>query len=229
MKTLIALAGSLVAAGTASAAFLQAEIQTPDSYTWEYGDFSVENKITATIYLAGLAPGTSVLGVFGDDVSPMTISTDDPNGFYNGIELGQGSGPPNSALFVAYPTLQWDSWGDIQMSPDLAFTPGFPNIYQVGGGGNIIDNDNLAWYDNNPDTPEVEVNGRIRIAQLTWTYDAGPQPSYDAFFKVSVQYGDASYERYVEFEDGGFQVLGLPSPGALALLGLAGLIGRRRR
>jgi MYXO-CTERM domain-containing protein len=227
MKTLIALAGSLVAVGTASAAFLQAEIQTPDNYTWQYGDFSVENKITATIYLAGLDAGTSLIAVFGDVDNPMTISTEDPGGFYNASELGQLNGPPNPALFSAFPSLQWDSWGDIQMSPDLSFSPGFPNVYAAGGGDNVIDNNDLAWFDGDPGTPEMEVDGRIRIAQLTWTYAA--QPDYDATFKVSVQYGDASQERYVEFEGGGFSVLGVPSPGALALLGLAGLIGRRRR
>ena len=227
MKTLIALAGSLVVVGSASAEYLQAEIQTPLDYSWQFGNFSVENKFTATIYLAGLEPGTSLIAVFGDDTSPMTIATDDPLGFFNATEFGQGYGPPNPALFSSFPTLQWDSWGDIQMSPDLGFSPGFPDIFAFGGGGNVIENDDLAWYDGDPGTPEFEVDGRIRIAQLTWTYDAGAQPDFYAYFKVSVQYGDASQERYVEFAGGGFYVV--PTPGALALLGLAGLIGRRRR
>ena len=228
MRTLITLAGCLVVVGSASAAFLQAEIQTPLDYTWEFGDFSVENKITATIYLAGLEPGTSLIAVFGDDTSPMTIATDDPLGFFNATELGQGSGPPNPALFAAFPSLQWDSWGDIQMSADLGFSPGFPDIFKAGGGANVIDNNDLAWYDGDPGTPVYEVDGRIRIAQLTLTYAAGAQPDYDAWFQVSVQYGDATQERYVEVGAGGFAVF-LPTPGALALLGLAGLIGRRRR
>jgi hypothetical protein len=227
MKTLIALAGSLVVVGSASAAFLQAELQTPLDYSFAYGDFSVENKITASIYLAGLAPGTSLIAVFGDEASPMTISTDDPLGFFNAAEYGQLNGRTNSALWSTFPSLQWDSWGEIQATSDYATTPGFPNIFATGGGGNIIENNDLAWYDNDPGTPEVEVDGRIAIAQLTWTYAAGAQPDFDAFFKVSVQYGDASQERYVEFDHGGFYVI--PTPGALALLGLAGLIGRRRR
>jgi len=227
MRTLIAFAGSLVVVGSASAAFLQAEVQTPLDYSWEYGDFSVENKFTGTIYLAGLEPGTSLLAVFGDHTSPVTIATDDPLGFFNATELGQGSGPPNPALFAAFPSLQWDSWGDILMSADLGFSPGFPDVFKAGGGANVIQNDDLAWYDGDPFTPEGVFDGRIRIAQLTWTYDASPQPDYDAMFKVSVMYGDLSQERYIEFEGGGFHMF--PTPGALALLGLAGLIGRRRR
>jgi hypothetical protein len=226
MKTLIALAGSLVVVGSASAAFLQAEIQDPTNYTWQYGDFSVENKVTATIYLAGLEPGTSLVAVFGDDTSPMTISTDDPLGFFNAGELGQGNGPANPALFAAFPTLQWDTFGDIQGSPDLGFSPGFPNVFAANGGDNVVENNDLAWYDGDPGTPEYEVDGRILIGQLTFTYGAGAY-DYDAMFKVSVQYGDASQDRYVEFDHGGFYVI--PTPGALALLGLAGLIGRRRR
>jgi hypothetical protein len=226
MKTLIALAGSLVVVGSASAAFLQEETQTPLDYSWEYGDFSVENKITATIYLAGLEPGTSLVAVFGDDTSPMTISTDDPLGFFNAGELGQGNGPANPALFAAFPTLQWDTFGDIQGSPDLGFSPGFPNVFAANGGDNVVENNDLAWYDGDPGTPEYEVDGRILIGQLTFTYGAGAY-DYDAMFKVSVQYGDASQDRYVEFDHGGFYVI--PTPGALALLGLAGLIGRRRR
>jgi hypothetical protein len=233
MKTLIALAGSLLAAGAASAAFLEAEVQTPDDYSWEFGNFSTENKVTATIYLAGLAEGTSVLSIFGLDEHPMTIMTDDPAGFFNGTDFGQGSAPPSSALFESFPSLQWDSWGTIQMTPDIAFTPGFPDIYKAGGGNNIIDNTNCAWYDNDPGTPEYEVNGRVLIGQLTWTWSANPQPDYDAIFKVSVQYGDGSFEYYPEFEGHapGFEwnILTVPSPGALALLGLAGLVGRRRR
>jgi len=227
MKTLIALAGSLVVVGSASAAFLQAELQDPTNYSWEYGDFSVENKITATIYLAGLEPGTSLVAVFGDEDSPMTISTDDPLGFFNAGELGQGNGPANPALFAAFPTLQWDSFGAIWASPDLGFSPGFPDVFDALGGANVIDNNDLAWYDGDPGTPELEVDGRILIGQLTFSYASEDQPDYDAMFKVSVQYGDASQERWVEFEGGGFYVI--PTPGALALLGLAGLIGRRRR
>ena len=227
MKTLIALAGSLVVVGSASAAFLQAELQDPTSYTWQYGDFSVENKITATIYLAGLEPGTSLIAVFGDDTSPMTISTDDPLGFFNAGELGQGNGPANPALFAAFPTLQWDSFGDIQGSPDLGFSPGFPDVFAAGGGANVVDNNDLAWYDGDPGTPEYEVDGRILIGQLTISYASEDVPDYSAIFKVSVQLGDATQLRYVEFEGGGFYAI--PAPGALALLGLAGLIGRRRR
>jgi hypothetical protein len=226
MRTLIALAGSLVVAGSASAAFLQEETQTPLDYSWEYGDFSVENKITATIYLAGLEPGTSLVAVFGDDTSPMNIWTEDPAGFFNAQELGQGNGPSNPALWAAFPSLQWDSYGDIQGSPDLGFSPGFPNVFAAGGGDNVNENSDLAWYDGDPGTPEYEVDGRILIGQLTISYGAGAY-DYNAIFMVSVQYGDASQERYIEFDHGTYYVF--PSPGALTLLGLAGLIGRRRR
>jgi hypothetical protein len=157
----------------------------------------------------------------------MNIWTEDPAGFFNAQELGQGNGPSNPALWAAFPSLQWDSWGDILMSADLGFSPGFPDVFKAGGGNEVIEHDDIAWFDSDPFTPEGVLDGRIRIAQLTWTWDAGPQPDYNVYFKVSVMYGDHTQERWVEFEGGGFHVF--PSPGALTLLGLAGLIGRRRR
>ena len=67
----------------------------------------------------------------------------------------------------------------------------------------------------------MPIDGRVLIGQFG-SADFGPGSGiWGSFLIQAVSDGDQGFQTFVSF--------GLPAPGALALLGLAGLVGRRRR
>ena len=127
------------------------------------------------------------------------------------------NGPPNPALYGLVSDLAADSYVTIDGSEspnDVGFDPDFQaNGFSATGvlGG---------WFDSNPPTPATAgADGRVMVAQLTLpTAAIGGGPG-------SAFYQDGGQGSAVQ----GDGELVIPSPGALALLGLAGLAGRRRR
>ncbi len=106
-----------------------------------------------------------------------------------------------------------------------ALDPGFAN------GGTVRDiNNGAGWYDATPGTPNAIAAGgsqggyRILLAQIVRNgNDADALATFDLknAFKVA---GTTT----ALFAEGTFTI-GVPAPGAMALLGVAGLAGRRRR
>ncbi len=88
-----------------------------------------------------------------------------------------------------------------------------PNNHAVGPG----------WFNSNPPNLQGRViNGQVLLGQFVIA-DAA---NITMFLKVG--YNDGIAGSPVQFGEGTF-ALGVPAPGAVALLGLAGLAGRRRR
>ena len=81
-----------------------------------------------------------------------------------------------------------------------------------------------GWFNSNPPNLQGRVaGGQVRLGQFVLnTTDA----AVTLFMKIG--YNDGVPGSPVQFAEGTF-MLGVPAPGAIALLGLAGLTGRRRR
>jgi hypothetical protein len=107
-------------------------------------------------------------------------------------------------------------------------TPGFTNSTQAdpnwGGSGFTQPGipDGAGWFNSNPPNLQgkVDANNRTLIAQFSFS---GDPVTFTSPITVSFNQGLGTA---TQFGEGSFTV---PTPGAIALLGLAGLAGRRRR
>jgi len=107
-----------------------------------------------------------------------------------------------------------------------ALDPGFAN------GGTVGDiNNGAGWYDATPGTPNAIAAGgtqggyRILLAQIVRN---GNDADALATFYLKNSYKVAGTTTAL-FSEGTFSIGVVPAPGAVALLGVAGLAGRRRR
>jgi hypothetical protein len=107
-----------------------------------------------------------------------------------------------------------------------ALDPGFAN------GGTVGDiNNGAGWYDATPGTANTIGAGgqqggfRILIAQIVRSGDDSAQAVSNHSLQLSWKVAGTTT---AIFGNGSFTI-GVPAPGAMALLGLAGLAGRRRR
>jgi len=106
-----------------------------------------------------------------------------------------------------------------------ALDPSFGSAYGPQAGGISPPNTNAGWYDATPGTQNlIGSTYRVRLLQIariaaddTSTYTANLTLGYAYLGSTVAQFGYGSF------------TIGAPAPGAIALVGLAGLIGRRRR
>ena len=93
----------------------------------------------------------------------------------------------------------------------------------IGAPGNTTNGP--GWFNSNPPNLQGRVaGGQVRLGQFVLnTTDA----AVTLFIKVGYNNGVAGAP--VQFAEGNFTLGAIPAPGAIALLGLAGLTGRRRR
>ena len=169
--------------------------------------------------------GTRVDAIFGNGAAELSISTADGMSFYQHTAFGGPTSQSiNSAFFPLAPSLEWDSY----VSIGALYTNGAPfgsnNLLDIGidwssfeGGGELA-TDNGSWFVTPVDPQGAEVNGMVFIGQFTMVGGSG------LIGQVSFQGKDADGNTWQELG-----VTWVPAPGAMALLGLAGLAGRRRR
>lgn len=205
--------GSLILASAASADFTgwSSEIKGTASAAGDIG-FWVVN-----IYGTFDSEGDRLLSVIGADYSSAGDQLLYQNPFGAGVE-------PNPLLFVPFPDLQWDSFVTIghktevvgqpttSLDPDGEWTAsGFAGGYFIPG-----------------DAPQglAGASLKVLIAQLTIqdpNASAGVQGTATVAWEGGGIAGGGTQFDEIEF------LVTIPAPGALALLGLAGLAGRRRR
>jgi len=161
-------------------------------------------------------------GVFGNAISPLTISLNGALAYNPGPG---GNVPQNGEIFTRAPFIAWDSYATIGLVPgyvgppgaNLTLSPGFPTFITSAG---IIANSNIAWETAGVLPQGSPVAGRVLIMQIT--VGAGhPSPSGS----VGIHYLAEGTVWSHAFN----QTFAIPATGALALLGLAGFVGRRRR
>jgi hypothetical protein len=162
--------------------------------------------------------GARIDAVFGNSANTLTIGVDN-GGFVQSGFGGATSMDINAAFFPFFPELQWDSFVSIGLLDN-----GGNALNNVGidwtdfeNGGDLVTS-NGSWFVTPDDAQGAEVGGRVLIGQFTIT-EGGSLVG-----QVSLQGKDADGNTW---QANG--VSWVPAPGALALLGVAGLAGRRRR
>ncbi len=175
-----------------------------------------------------LDAGSRIDAVFGNSVGNLSIEVDGGS-FYQNALGGPTSQAINSAFFPLAPSLEWDSY----VTVGALYADGTPfgnnALMDIGidwasfeSGGELA-TDNGSWFCTPVDAQGEEVGGRVLIGQFTVVGGTGNGYT-DLLGQISIQGKDA---------DGvTFQELGatwVPAPGAIALLGLAGVCSRRRR
>ena len=198
------------------------------------GVASADYTGASVMNMGEIVPGTNTYRIFVNFSSPddrlLAISGNDTISAlrYSGAELVQNA-PGFETLdlqdkpFAA--SLPGDSWvtigGNFEAGlTDTTFSPGF--LSPAFPGASVINGDffeqleNGGYFDFDPGT--AEAGGSVIIAQFTIAADAA-----------------GTYEGTVDWQGAGagftsnvFSVV-VPAPGAVALLGLAGLAGTRRR
>ena len=200
--------GSLVLASTAMADFTGMQYETVEN--------GMAGLTTWRIY-AGVDAGGAVFAIYGDDSNTLSVSSD--NGFYQNAVGGYSA--PNAALFGFFPSLEFDSFVTIGLLDDagnamLDIGIDWAN-FEAGG---EISTDNGTWFATPADAQASEVGGRVLVGQFT------VGDSDHVFGSMNFQGATAGG---VVWNADGELFDTAPAPGALALLGLAGIAARRRR
>ena len=174
--------------------------------------------------------GARIDAVFGNSVGGLDIGAAAGMSFYQNGYGGPTSTSCNSDFFLLAPELEWDSY--VTIGAIYANGSPFANnaLLDIGidfgnfeAGGDLAGVDNGSWFVTPADAQGGEVGGRVLIGQFTVIGGSG-NGAADLLGQVSLQGKDADGNTWQELG-----VTWVPAPGALALLGVAGLAGRRRR
>ena len=209
---LMAGVSSVVFAGTSAADLIDVE--------WEYVD-TAQGRVWQ-IY-AAIDSGGEVDAVYGDGDNALLVETSLGSAFYQHF-LGTYAAPM-AALIPIYASLANDSFVTIGRLTDAD-----NNMLDIGidwtdfesNGGDIV-TDNGTWFAT-PDDPQVLAGPDLRVLVGNFTM-YGTDSHVSGVLNLQGKEGD-----FVTFQarDQVFDYY-LPAPGALALLGLAGITARRRR
>ncbi|MFZ9688492.1 MAG: hypothetical protein ACO3DS_01500 [Phycisphaerales bacterium] len=153
------------------------------------------------------------------------------SGNLNAFHSGTGAGtwvPQGTSTASHVGNDSWVTATGTHVGSQVALDPGFVEFDEYGepipGVDAQIPN-GAGWYDATPGTANNVVNNKFMIMQIVREGGAGDEyvASLQIGFKVNgtttALFGQGSYTIGVP----------VPAPGAMALLGLAGLAGRRRR
>ena len=216
----------LILAGTAHAGFVGISVVTKAP-----GGGLPANSLVCNVFATFTRPGQDLfLSAAGTPASPMNISVIGGTFYQN--QFGSDKAP--NCTLICFPSQAVDTFVTIgvkkvgapggQPQDVLNLTPGWPGFTPTALTGT-----NLGWAVTPNDaqadpfnTAYVNGNGQVLIGQFTV---ANPLPStrIHGFFRVLVRSNNVATQFNVKFDHA------VPSPGALALLGTAGLIGTRRR
>jgi hypothetical protein len=175
--------------------------------------------------------GSRIDAVFGNSVGGLSIGTADGMSFYQNALGGATSTAINSAFFPLAPSLEWDSYVTI----GALYSDGSPfannALLDIGiswtsfNAGGSIETVNGSWFVTPADAQGGELNGMVLIGQFTVVGGTGDGYA-DLVGQINLQGKD---DAGVTFQEFGATWTVVPAPGAIALLGLAGVCSRKRR
>ncbi|MDY7110632.1 MAG: hypothetical protein SYC29_18520 [Planctomycetota bacterium] len=227
MKTLIALAGTLALTGAALADFTGLTFEEIDNGNPDYRTFRV---------LARFSDLNDKIQAFaGLDGQPLYWTTNVQSGIYND-DGDFGTGHIQDIPFGNGDNLDIDTWmtigqiggfdfSGVSFSPDFLGIPGGEDLQVLTDGLTSFSDEDSAvfipgpakdvttWGDN-----DVPVD--VALAQFTVASSAASEVYME--FGAIVQWQNGAGENFQTYAV-------IPAPGALALLGLAGVARRRRR
>ncbi len=199
-----------------------------------YGKANPYGLLVCNVYAEFDRPGEDRFhAVAGTASSPMLIQVNGGGTFYNHQFENVNFMAPNADLVEFFPSLAFDSFVTIgvksvgvngQPMDELVVTPGFPGI-----SGSFISTTNSGWAVT-PNLPQsdpfntdyVAGDGHILIGQFATANGQGMSGTFLIQYTSNGQIGQSVVSF---FSDCG----SVPTPGLLAMMGLAGLIGTRRR
>jgi MYXO-CTERM domain-containing protein len=192
-------------------------------YSGALGGTSGRDGDVYRIYVDFDGPGGSLNAVYGDATQGLLIEAE-TGSFYQNAFGGNTSKTINPALYGPFPSLVYDSWvtiGSEDMNGNSLNDIGI-DFGGFGAGGAITTTDG-SWF-TTPDDAQSYAGGDNRVLVGQFTVDVGD--SVVGYVNLQGKYGDMGGDQTTWSASGQTWV---PAPGALALLGVAGLAGRRRR
>jgi len=240
---MIASLAGLAVAGSASAAFVGYFVSVTQVTTG--GVLLDQYRVVARFN----GPTDTVLNVFNFSYTGGANVADaygafyhKDNSSYNGGVLSKQYGTWSPTL-TGSPTLNrpFDSYLVIGGAATATNTTNADPSWNSGGSGahaggatgwnraDLLNNGTMGWFNSSP--PNLQ--GRVGVAPNTATevllgqfvIDRG---AFAGNWTLTIGYNDGVAGSAVQFATNSFGI-GVPAPGAIALLGLAGLAGRRRR
>jgi MYXO-CTERM domain-containing protein len=210
--------GGLFLAGTASAALQSVSMELVNT-----GDQGKTYRL-----FANLDAGARIDAVYGNSVGTLSIGTTNNATMYQNANGGPTSKEINSNFFPFVPSMEWDSYVSIGAYYQNGAPFGENNLNNIGinwasfEGGGTLETDNGSWFVTPEDVQGNELNGQVFLGQFT--VEGGTGTSADLIGQINLQGKDANGDTW-----NAIGATWVPAPGALALLGVAGLAGRRRR
>ncbi len=205
-------AAALIVSGSAFADFGSA------SYTVES---AVAGYDTYKIFLNFTSPADKLLAINGDVAGGYSAISYEGGELYNALFAGVLA--DDNGQYAAFPGMEGDSYFTIGGQTDTSFSPGFL-ADNTGADGSVVNGSSFTWennggyFDSDPGSGAFDSGSGILVAQLTVA--SGEDITFGGTASYNSEVGDLTFAS--------FSVTTVPAPGALALLGLAGL-GRRRR
>lgn len=205
-------AAALIVSGSAFADFGSA------TYTVES---AVAGYDTYKIFLNFTSPADKLLAINGDVAGGYSAISYEGGELYNALFAGVLA--DDNGQYAAFPGMEGDSYFTIGGQTDTSFSPGFL-ADNTGADGSVVNGSSFTWennggyFDSDPGSGAFDSGSGILVAQLTVA--SGEDITFGGTASYNSEAGDLTFAS--------FSVTTVPAPGALALLGLAGL-GRRRR
>jgi len=194
------------------------------------GDGGQAGTWTARVYADFDNAVDRVDAIFGN--ADNMLSIDSTNGFYQNTAFGGPTSTSiNSAFFPLAASLEWDSY--VTIGALYADGTPFDNnaLLDIGidfsgfEAGGAIASDNGTWFVT-PDDAQGAAGASMRVLLGQFTMH-GADAGSAVFGELNIQGKDSNGDTFqVTGQDFYFEV---PAPGAIALLGLAGVASRRRR